>query len=585
VNSRKNPPLRVLPQCLSIVFSVALIGCSAIPLASKTALAQSSQGDTVSPGNADSKPASMDSQLMFEIMIAELAGRRGQLDVAMAGYLRAAERTDDPRVSERATRLAIFGRQWKEAENVALRWLKLEPDNRDATQMLAQALLFQGKTNQAAEHYIEVLEGSDNLSASLQAIQFDLQRYDDAEKTLAILQRLRDEYPDELEAHLGVARAYLAANERESALEATDSALQIDAQNVDALLLRGQMLSALGRPDEGFSNILSALESDPENTHLRLGYAQLLVEAGRFDSVGAELDKLYAADKQNADTLLTISLLALDSRRYDRATQYLSELKANGAHLDQANFYLARISDQQQEYDKAITLYDEVGKGDLSFTAGIRAAELTALAGDLDTGRARLQDMADQVPNPAMEPRLISAESRMLQQADQPAEAVQILTDGLARFPDNGDLLYARALTADSAGDSDLMVEDLTRLIELEPENAHALNALGYYYADKNIELQRAEELLEKAIAMEPTDPAIMDSMGWLRYRQGNFEEAIERLRAAYKLLPDPEIAAHLSEALWINGDRVEARELLQQALVESPDDANLLRVKQKYLK
>lgn len=576
-------------QALSIAAGTALIGCSTIPLGGGTALAQSetqaeSTGSNSEAAGESRRSSPVDSQLMFEIMIAELAGRRGQLDVAMAGYLRASERTDDPRISERATRLAIFGRQWTEAEQVARRWIKLEPENTEAPQLLAQTLLYQGKTNKAATHYLSLLSASSNLPQSLRDIQLDLRRHDNPQQSLAVMQRILEEYPQETEAHLAVARAQIGASDREAALEAVDGALAVAPDNIDALLLRGQILSAMGRPEEGFTAIEAALEKDADNSNLRLGYAQLLVEAGRFDSVGKELDLLYDADRQNTDTLLTISLLALDSRRFDRATRYLSELKDSGAHPDQASFYLARIKDQQQEHVSAISLYDEVGEGDLQFTARVRAAELTAINGDLEKGRARLRTIAETNPNPAMQPRLISAESRMLQQADQAGEAVQVLTDGLQQFPDNSDLLYARALTADSAGDPDLMIEDLTRLIELEPDNAHALNALGYYYADNNIELEQAEELLLKAIALEPTDPAIMDSVGWLRYRQGQFAEAVERLSAAYDLLPDPEIAAHLSEALWVSGSRTEATELLQQALLESPDDANLLRVRDKYI-
>ncbi|MBX2879606.1 MAG: tetratricopeptide repeat protein [Granulosicoccus sp.] len=585
-----SPPSAGLRHLLPLLMGAALIGCSTIPLGSGTALAQSDAESSPSDASAASDTQTptdppVDSQLMFEIMIAELAGRRGQLDVAMAGYLRAAERTDDPRVSERASRLAIFGRQWKEAEKAANRWLKLDPDSKDAPPILAQALLYQGKTDEAASLYLDILEAADNLPLALQQIQFDLQRHDSPEQSLAVLDQILEKYPEEIDVHLAVAQAHLNASDRDSALGAVDAALQIDEDHVAGLLLRGQILSALGRPEEGFAMIQTALEKNPANTSLRLGYAQLLVDSGRFDSVGEELDTLYEADKQNSDTLLAISLLALDSRRFERATVYLNELEARGDHPDHANFYLGRIKDQQQEYEQAIQYYDAVGESDLQLTALIRAAELTAQIGDLEQGRERLHAVSANVANPAMQPRLISAESRMLQQADQSGEAVQVLTEGLERFPDNSDLLYARALTADSAGDSNMLVDDLSRLIQLEPENAHALNALGYYYVDNNVELDKAEGLLLDAIRIEPNDPAIMDSVGWLYYRQGRIDEAVEQLRAAYQLLPDPEIAAHLGEALWVSGAQTEARELVQQALLESPDDANLLRVKNEYIK
>lgn len=171
----------------------------------------------------------------------------------------------------------------------------------------------------------------------------------------------------------------------------------------------------------------------------------------------------------------------------------------------------------------------------------------------------------------------------MLQQAGQAADAVRVLSDGLDKFPNDPDLLYARALAAEAAGDTALMTDDLNNLIELDPDNAHALNALGYHLANENIELERADVLLVKANALMPNDPAIMDSLGWLRYRQGDISESITLLRRAYALYPDPEIAAHLGEALWLKGETVEARQLIEDALLDSPDDVLLLQVKQKY--
>jgi len=159
-----------------------------------------------------------------------------------------------------------------------------------------------------------------------------------------------------------------------------------------------------------------------------------------------------------------------------------------------------------------------------------------------------------------------------------------VLSGGLERFPENGDLLYARALAADAAGNEKMLLDDLNMLIDLQPDNAHALNALGYHLADNNRELDKAEGLLIKANELLPNDPAIMDSLGWLFYRQGKLDEAIELLQQAFVLLPDSEIAAHLGEALWLSGREQEATDVIQNALANDPDDDKLLLVKQKYI-
>lgn len=576
----------VIGKGISLLVPLVLVGCSSLPLGAGKALAQSATvPESPISENVTGESSDMDSQLMFELMIAELAGRRGQLDVALESYLSASQRTDDPRVSERATRLAVYGRQWPEAETMARRWLALDPVNAEAPQLLGQALLQQDKTNEAAQHFQQMLSDSDERRPLLRDIQVELQRNDNPSTSVIVMQSLAEAFPDEVEAHLGLARAQLVSNDNNAGLAASEIALAAAPADTDALLLNAQILSAMGNPEQAFSSLSAALDANADNTELRLGYAQLLIESGRFDEVGSELSRIRDEASEDADTLLTISLLALESRRIEQAREFLTQLQGSGEYPDQANFYLARISDDQQEYKQAIDLYDAVGQGDLQFTAQLRAAELTALLGNLDEGRERLQTLATLTPNPSLLPRLATSESRMLQNANRQGEAVEVLTRALQRFPDDNELLYARALASVGTGNDQSMIDDLTRLIELDANNAHAMNALGYHYADENVNLEEAEQLLVKANALLPEDPAIMDSMGWLRYRQGQLGEAIKWLSDAYKLFPDPEIAAHLAEALWMNGAQGEAQELIEKALIDNPKDERLLLVQKNIFK
>jgi len=527
-----------------------LLGCSTAQITSSPAYAQSS----AAPVSSANYGTSADSQLMFEIMIAELAGRRGQLDVAMTGYLRAAERTDDPRVSERATRLATFGRQWAEAETAARRWRSLEEESIEAPQFLAQSLIRQNKIDDAADEYVAIVTSAEDKNLALREVQTAIQGAGSATDITTILLRMEAAFPTQVESHLGLARAYTGNGDREEALSSAQMAMALDPTNEQAVLLAGETHVALGRPDEGLDIVREALSRSSDNQTLRLGYAQLLVRAGRYDEVGSELDIIFKANPEDPDTLLTISSFALDSRRIDRAKLYLTALLNTDTYTDQANFYLARISDQQQDYATAIEYYDAVQEGDLLIRGQIRVAELLGIIGEVETGRERLRDLATMHSNPELQPQLLTAESRLLQSADRATEAVDVLSDGLERFPDNAELLYARALAADVAGDPDMLVGDLTTLIELEPDNAHALNALGYHLTDNNIELDRAEILLDQAIELLPNDPAIMDSLGWLYYRQGK-----------------------------LGGREEEATQLIEKALVSDPDDDKLLHVQKKY--
>ena len=159
-----------------------------------------------------------------------------------------------------------------------------------------------------------------------------------------------------------------------------------------------------------------------------------------------------------------------------------------------------------------------------------------------------------------------------------------MLTAGLAQFENHGSLLYTRALMAERQGDIDMFHSDLETLIEAEPENAHALNALGYHYADGDYNLDEAQVLLEKANRLLPQDPAILDSLGWLYYRQGKIKSALQFLEAAYDVLPDPEIAGHLGEVLWVDGEQDSARKVWEKALAESPHDDKLKRVIERFV-
>ena len=558
---------------------IVLLGCSALPMAAPGTAAAQERSSAAGEGGA------FDGELMYELMIAELAGRRGRLDLATEGYLAASERSADPRVADRAARLAMFARRWPDAERAARRWMSLEPAAAEAHDILGRALLLQGEGEAAAEAYVTRIGMASEAARSetIRELVATLQG-DDPERVMRVVEALAEAYPEEAEAHLGIARFALAGNDRERALEAVDAALSADARSVDAQLMRARILLASGRAEEAFERLEAALGEAPDDVRLRLGRAQLLAESGRTEAALAEFATLHEAAPDDADVQLTIGLLALDAGRVEPARRYLEALLETGEYADQANFYLARIEDGEENRREAIARYEAVQPGQLYADARMRAAELFALEGDLERGRSRLRDLAAEYPDPALQPRLLLAEGRMLQRAGNPAEAVTVLSGGLERFPENADLLYARALAADGAGDPDALERDLERLIAMEPDNAHALNALGYHLADADRRLDEAQTLLEKAIELEPDDAAILDSLGWLRYRQGRLDEAVVLLRRALAALPDGEIAAHLGEVLWMQGEREEARAIWERALDRSPDDDVLRRVVRKFI-
>jgi len=555
----------------SLLFPAMFFGCAAGPMTPTQVFAD--QHTLIQPTMRDDR-----AQLMYEIMIAELAGRRGYVEVATEGYLRAARRTDDPRVAERATKLAVWAQTWEQAQAGARRWLELDPDSTEARELLAQVLMRSEQPDgTAVDEFSNLVEESEDRGAVLFDIYVLLSREQDRDSALETLLGLQKRFPEEVEAHMGVARMLLQQNDRDGAMQAVEQAIAVDATDGEVLLFRAQLLVESGKPVEGLDEIKVALKEDPDNVRLRIGFARLLANSGRYSEASEELEYLYENEQNNPDVLLSIGLLALDSKRTDAAERYLETLRRTGEHRDQAHFYLGRIDDQKQLFEEAISHYEKVSEGDLYFSAQLRAAELYAASGQLDVGIDRVRSLASLLPDPAMQPMLITTESHMLQDAGKNDVAVEVLSDGLKKFPDNGELLYARALASEKVGDRDTLMSDLRTLIESDPNNATALNALGYFLADEDTNLDEAEGYLEKAVQLRPDDAAIMDSLGWLRFRQGKIESAKKLLERAYELFPDGEIAAHLGEVLWTIGDETAAKSVWDKALLDSPDHVKLL--------
>ncbi len=566
----------------SMMLLVALAGCNLLPVSQGTSYA----------GPVSAQSTDETSQLMFEIMIAEMAGRRGYMDIATEGYLSASKRTTDPRVAERATQLAVVGREWDKAGIAGERWSELDPDNPDVYQALTQIFLRQANLDRAASElgkYL-TLQSSAIIASESEQVQspgdrvFELLvREPNRAGALEVAQKLVNNNPDNAEAHL--AQAQLAWTNRDDTLakRAVESAVQLDPDNASALLLKARIDVSAGNGTDAIEELRAAAERDPQNIDLQVGLARLLTAEGRYDEAAVLFDSVYNADNVTPEALLTISLLALESRRNDDAEKYLTTLLENGEYLPQAHYYLGRIADSEGDIETAIGHYEDVTSGENALDAQIRAAELYGAIGRVDTGLARLRRLAADVRSDAVKPRLIRAEGRLLSQADRWEEAYETLSEGVETWPNDDDLRYSRALIADHNGKADVFTADLLTLIARDPDNAHALNALGYHYADNNKNLPEAEALLVKANSLLPEDPAILDSLGWLRFRLNEYDVALALLREAYALFPDAEIASHLGEVLWVSGDEAAARKVWEEALRQNPEDTKLQNVMQRF--
>ncbi len=282
--------------------------------------------------------------------------------------------------------------------------------------------------------------------------------------------------------------------------------------------------------------------------------------------------------------LYTLGLLSLEAQRLDDAEKYMMMLIRLNQREGEAQYYLGRINENRRLYEKAIDWYGQVHVGEYKFDARLRIADLLGLLERTDEAIEHLDAMLSGSQSTGSLVRIYITKGELLRGARRYEAAMEVFNTALEIVPGNSDLLYARALVAERLGRIDLLEADILQILRTEPDNAHALNALGFTLADQTDRYEEAYELLERAIEIMPDDPAIIDSWGWVHYRLGKYDEALRYLRRALSRLDDPEIAAHLGEVLWVTGDQKSAREVWQRALKEFPDDPKLLQVMQRFI-
>jgi len=303
-----------------------------------------------------------------------------------------------------------------------------------------------------------------------------------------------------------------------------------------------------------------------------------------YEKARIEFEKLHRAAPDDVELLYTLGLLSLESQRLDDAEKYMLILVEMNQREGEAQYYLGRVSEGQGRHDKAIEWYRQVHIGEYMFDAKLRIANLLGETGHFDEAYEHLGAMLKGSQSNGSLVRIYLTEGELLRAQKRYQDAIEVYNSALDIVPRNSDILYARALTAEKIGRLDILEADIHTILKTEPNNAHALNALGFTLADQTDRYEEAYGYLKRAIEIMPDDPAIIDSFGWINYRLGNYEEAIRLLRNALSRFDDGEIAAHLGEVLWASGRQVEAEEVWKKALKKSPDNSTLQDVMGRFI-
>ena len=506
-------------------------------------------------------------QILYQFLLAEIAAQRGQFGLAASAYLDLAMSTRDPRIVRRAAEISFHARQYDAALEASRLWLTLEPESAQAKQMLSTLLLASGRIEELAGSLARDLAAeAPRVGDALIRLVRAFARYPDKLAIQRLFDQLTQPYLGMAEAHLALAQAAVGAADAARARSEVDRALELRPAWELAALFKAELLPR-GPAQLEFLKTWLAANSDAQE--VRLAYARGLVSEKRYEASRVEFRRLLSANPGNPDMLYAVGILSLQVNDAAEAEQQLRRFVEIGrGDLDPARFYLGQIADQAGRFEDALRWYDMVAAGEHATPAKLRAAQILLRQDKLDEARERLAAARASTPGDV---RLVVAEAQLLRDAGRHADAFAFLAKALEVQPDQPEILYETALAAEKLGYVDVLERHLRRLMVLKPDSPQAYNALGYSLADRNLRLEEAAQLIDKALALAPDDPFILDSKGWLLFRQGKAAAALEALQKAYAQKSDAEIAAHIGEVLWALGRPSEAMSVWRDATLAHP--------------
>lgn len=567
---------------VSLGFSVfALSGCAnSGPLVENEL--QGPKSAVQSP--ATSSFAAVDSEpgfagpVLYDLLVAEFAGQRGDPELAARTYLEVARRTQDAGIAERATRVAVFARDEERALEAAKLWAQLAPAQPEARQIYAVLLIRADRTDDAVSQLGAVLVGSsDSTEQNWYQISDILAREKDKQRVIEVMGRLVEAHGGGPDSLFAFAHLLTRFGEPKRAEELLGQVLAMNPQDVRAAVFYAQVLQEQGRTAQALDALGKALAANPDERELRITYARLLVGGKRYEEALQQFERLVKESPEDTDSIYALGLLLLQTNHPDEAQEKFQRLVELRSRVPEAYYYLGQVAESKDDPNAAIDAYRKVNQGEHYLSAHIRVAVLLTEQGGVQRGQQYLHALPRRNAQESI--RLYRAEAEVLTEADELDDAMAVYDRALVEHPQNTDLLYARAMLAAKLNRLARAESDLRDILNREPNNADALNALGYTLADQTDRHQEALDLIKRALVIKPDDQYILDSMGWVLYRIGRYQEAVDHLTRALAGSdePDPEIAAHLGEVLWVMGRHAAARDVWETALKSTPGDERIL--------
>jgi len=521
-------------------------------------------------------------QLLYSILLGEIAAQRGSPALAAQAYVDLAKQTRDPRIARRAVEISNFARAPQLALEAARVWHETDPDSPQALRTFTVLLVTARQVDEAMPYIARLLKSNGGGAAGMMQLGQLLGQNADKAANLRVVRKLAESYPQAPEAHFAIAQAALAANDETLALQELARAAALRPGWDIAAIFEAQILRRRS-PGDAIQRLGAFLAKYPNARDVRMNYARLLVGEKRFPEARTQFELLLSLHKDDAEAIYGVGLLAMQAKDYGTAEANLTRLLEIGFRDPNGlRFTLAQIAEEQKDWPRAIRWYEAIRRGEHATQARMRTANALAKQGKLDEARKYLQAVS---VGDGERVQLLIAEAQLLREASRHGDAFELLRKALESDPQQPELLYDQALTAEKLNRLDVLESNLRTLINVKPDHAHAYNALGYSLADRNERLPEARKLIEKALELAPEDYYIMDSMGWVLYRMGDLKGAAQQLRRAWQGRPDGEIGAHLGEVLWVLGERAEAELIWREALEASPDNDTLQKTMQRLRK
>ena len=520
--------------------------------------------------------SALDAQLMYQLLISELSFQNTDYGSAYGLMLHAARESGDAQLYERAIEMALTARDANAAMGAAKAWQQAQPQSPDPDR-----------------HLLQLAIGLNRLPDSLAVLQRMLARVPAAEKSAAITgltrfytratektaaadlveKALAPELANRVTgpaAWAAIGNLRLLANNKAAALAAARKGAALNPASDDVAMLA---ITLLDPPAEGMAELLQTYFAGPATLQVRMGYVRKLIDLQRYDQALEQVQRLTRDKPDFPDAWLVQGSIEFQNQALESAARSLwayvalvapavaaplnEELALTPRGLVQAYLLLSQIAEKQRDFAQAQSVLERIRSPQDAARVQLRRAMITALAGSLDDALALLDKLPDSDPDEA---RIkLNAQLQLLREHQREQQAYELLAQERKRNPQDVDLMYEQALSAEKLGRLDEMESLLRAAIKQQPDYHAAYNALGYSLAERNIRLPEARALVSKALEFAPNDPFILDSLAWVEFRSGNLALALRILQEAYRARPDAEIAAHLGEVLWAMNQRDEA--------------------------